>query len=364
MCSPSPKKERSQKQASKVTSAKKTPAKKSSSAKYSKSPRRGLPNNTRQLNFAETIAMNKFLQKNPGFVGCRTFNELPGKPHITVSPWEHSEKAPFGLIIRATRSKYIPPGDEGNKVILKLNINTTKEKGFNVNDSAFISRIVYELSSGFFIVGGEDRVEKMFKSATLLKHLDNYSTQDEATEIVIHLRDRFLQMDDNKVAKNADVACIKSLLNLRPLCLNKELRTTNHNSWANQQAGEIDSYLETLPVHTGVCYRGVCTEGLSDSLLKSWIVPGNHYTDAAFTTASLSPLVAWKYAGSKPRHRLVFEITSCAGRIVPIGGEHEISFKKGKDFLIKSVDLNHPSDDSLRHVLVRLQEIQVDDDDH
>ena len=190
-------------------------------------------------------------------------------------------------------------------------------------------------------------------------------------ELVTSIRSRFLQNESfmkgvaetaNNAKKNAETDL---LLNLRPIGLNKMLRTTDDNAWANTQADRIDSYLDSLAIHTGLCYRGVCTNGLPDPLRQTWFVPGNHYMDNAFTTASLSKNVAWKYAGLNPLHRVVFEIMSYTGRIVPIGDEQEISFKKGTQFIVKSAEICCPTDDKLRHVFVRVKEFiqDVDDDD-
>ena len=150
MCSPSPKKDSEKPPASKVTPAKKTPAKKSSKTKYTKTTttprRRALPKNMRLLNHDESASMATFIRENPGFEGRHTFNELPGKPTITVSAWDVAEDAPFDVVVRATRSKYIPPGEECNKYLLKLIITTTKEKGLDVKTPDFIQRLVQEMS--------------------------------------------------------------------------------------------------------------------------------------------------------------------------------------------------------------------------
>lgn len=356
--------------------AKKPPAKKYSTPKYLKSPRRGVPKNMKLINHDETLVVSKYLKENPGAVGRRTFNELPGKPVITMSSWAYSKDAPFELVIRCCGSKYIPPGEVGSKYLLKLIIRTIKNNGIDVNDPEFIQQVVLSLSE-YAISGHTDHVEKIFKSSTLIEYLDNYTTKDEVAEIVQQIKTRFYQKESfikgvastateakpsTVEAKNtADANKVEYLLNLRPIALNKTLRTTGNDAWANGKADAIDNYLATLPVHVGVCYRGMCTDGLSGPLYQSWLVVGNRYMDAAFTTASLSTDVAWRYAGSNPHCRLLFAITSHTGRLIPIGDEQEISFMKATQFRITKVGSYHSSDANNRHVLIHMDEVFDDD---
>ena len=96
-----------------------------------------------------------------------------------------------------------------------------------------------------------------------------------------------LQKQVETVNTTLDAATASALLALRPTSINKNLRMNPVDAWSRGQANRIDEYLGTLPMYTGVCYRGVYTKHMPASLVLGWNKVDGVYADEGFTTASL-----------------------------------------------------------------------------
>lgn len=351
--------------------------------------RGGLPPNVSDLTVEESFAVAHYLKGIPDDHPNRnkrlTFSDLPEKPKISLSPWAYDDKAPFLLAVRKTGCHYIPKGEKADGFLLNLTIKEIRQKKHKVTNPSLIFDI-FDGLNGYAIQGALERVENVFKNATLLNYLDNFAQEDNVQEVVNQIHARFLQVEaankaiDQKIdavevkvdAKLAavdakmDATRAKSLLELRCTTLNNALRLHPDNAWALSRADSVDQYLESLPLFTGKCYRGVNAKGVSRPTVLGWNQENSEYTDEGFTTASLLPEVAWKYAGVDPNNRVIFEIQSKMGRVIPsdVGDdkEKEISFKRGTKFLIHT---SHTHNFLLpnQYMLVQMEEVEEFDDD-
>ena len=330
--------------------------------------RGGIPSKVKDLTVEETLAVAEFLKNLPeGHPDRDGRPRIKGLPRIWLKNWKYDPTAPFFLSVRTTGKHYIPSGEKADACLLNLMVKEVQKHNLNVTDPDLIVKIFDGLDQ-YAIQGALERAENTFKNASLFQYLENFAQKDDVQAVLNQIHERFLRAEDATKAVDAkvDAAAAKALLELRPTSINAKLRINPLDPWARSRANDIDKYLETLPIHVGECYRGINAKEMPSDIVLAWNRRESEYTDNAFTTASLSADIAWKYAGTDPRYRVVLVIQSKTGRIVPpnVGSdtEQEIAFKHGAKFLIKQAHTYNLFQEN-QHMIVHVEEIEDCDDE-